>query len=233
VNVFTKRKALVGAAAALAVGGTGAGIAATRMGRSPSDESQAVISDAARQLGVQPLELTNALKKALKDHIDAEVAAGRLTKAEGDALKKRIESGGVPLVAPPLFGFGRHLGQFGHFGFPGLSTAASYLGLTERQVRDRLGSGKTLAEIAQEQGKSVDGLVAALKDGLKSRLDDAVAAGRLTKAQQEQILANAEQRIRDFVNGKLRPPRPEGGWFRPHRSGFDFGGRPPIFPDAA
>src|SRR5262249_24206420 len=223
----------VGAAAALAVGGTGAGIAATRMGRSPSDESKAVISDAARQLGVQPLELTNALKKALKDHIDAEVAAGRLTKAEGDALKKRIDATGVPLVAPPLFGFGHHLGEFGHFGFPGLSTAASYLGLSERQVRDRLESGKTLAQIAKDQGKSVDGLVAALKDALKSRLDDAVAAGHLTKAQEAKILAQADQRISDFVQGKLRPPRPEGGWFRPHRPDFDFGRRPPIFPDAA
>ena len=232
MNVFSKRKVLVGAAAALAVGGTGAGIAATRMGRSPSDESKAVISDAARQLGVQPLELTNALERALKDHIDAEVAAGRLTKAEGDALKKRIDANGVPL-ALPFFGPGHHRGEFGHFGFPGLSTAASYLGLSERQVRDQLESGKTLAQIAKDQGKSVDGLVAALKDGLKSRLDDAVAAGRLTKAQEDRILAEADQRISDFVQGKLRPPRPEGGWFRPHRPDFDFGGRPPIFPDAA
>src|SRR5213078_1953495 len=105
---------------------------------------------------------------------------------------------------------------------------ASYLGLSERQVRDRLQSDKTLAQIAEDQGKSVDGLVAALKDGLKSRLDDAVAAGRLTKAQEEKILAGAGQRIRDFVTGKLRPPRPEGGWFRPHRPDFDLGGRPPI-----
>ena len=229
VDASLKRKVVAGAAAALAVGGAGAGVAATRLGRSPSDESQAVITDAARKLGVEPLQLSNALKQALKDHIDTAVADGRMTKTEGDALKKRIGSGGFPLFGPPVLGLGR-FGHFGHHIFPGLSAAASYLGLSERQVRDRLESGKSLAQVAEDEGKSVDGLVAALKAQLKSRLDAAVAAGRVTKAQEDEILSNADDRIRDFVTMKLlRPPHPEG-WFRNRP---DFGQRPPLFPDAA
>jgi hypothetical protein len=229
VDASLKRKVIAGTVAALAVGGAGAGVAATRMGRSPSDESQAVITDAARKLGVEPLQLSNALKQALKDHIDAAVADGRMTKTEGEALKKRIDSGGFPLFGPPVLGFGR-FEHFGHHIFPGLSAAASYLGLSERQVRDQLETGKSLAQVAKDEGKSVDGLVAALKERLKSRLDAAVAAGRVTKAQEDEILNNADERIREFVNMKLlRPPRPEG-WFR-HRP--DFSERPPLFPDAA
>ncbi len=102
-----KRKVVAGAAAALAVGGAGAGIAATKLTSSPSQESQAVISAAAKQLGVQPNALSSALKKALEDRIDAAVAAGRLTKAQGNELKQRIESNEFPLVAP----------RFGHDGF--------------------------------------------------------------------------------------------------------------------
>src|SRR6478672_1496358 len=95
-----KRKVVVGTAAALAVGGAGAGIAATKLRSTPSAESQAVISAAAKQLGVQPNALSSALKKALEDRIDAAVASGRLTKAQGSELKQRVESNDFPLVAP-------------------------------------------------------------------------------------------------------------------------------------
>jgi hypothetical protein len=223
-----KRKIVAGTVAALAVGGAGAGIAATQFRSSPSDESKAIVSDAAKRLGVQPSALSDALKKALEDRVDAAVAAGRITKDEGDELKQRIESDNFPLFpGPGLFGFG--------FGFerhhmPGLATAASYLGLTEVQLMRKLDSGKTLAQVATDEGKSVDGLIAALKDDLKSKLDDAVSAGRLTKAQEEQALKDADQRFRDFVNMKLfrRPPLREG-WFG-ERHGFD--DPPAAFPGA-
>src|SRR5262249_40403373 len=96
----TKRKLAAGAVAALAVAGGGAAIGATQFS-SPKEQSQAVINDAASQLGVDPSKLTDALKKGLENRVDAAVAAGRLTKAQGDALKAQIESGdNVPLILP-------------------------------------------------------------------------------------------------------------------------------------
>src|SRR4051794_34441910 len=219
-----RRKAVAGAAALLAVGSAGAGIAATKLSHSPNEESQAVISDAAQQLGIEPTKLSGALKKALEDRIDAAVAAGRLSKAQGAELKQRIESNGFPLVAPPFGG----PGHFGDHGIHGLDAAATYLGFSESALRSRLDSGKTLAEVAKAQGKSVDGLVAALKADLKQHLDRAVADGDLTKAQADQILAGADQRLTDLVNGKFPRLRPGGpGFFRqgPDRDGFGLGGR--------
>src|SRR5438309_2108616 len=119
-----KRKVFAGTAAALALGGAGAGVAATQLGSSSGDESKAVVSDAAKRLGVQPSALSDALKKALEDRVDAAVTAGRLTKAQGDELKQRIESGDFPLLAGPGLGFGVE-----HFRPAGLPAAASYLGL--------------------------------------------------------------------------------------------------------
>ena len=84
-----KRKVIAGAVAASAIAGAGGAIAATKLG-SPQEDSQAIVNDAAQQLGVKPSALSDALKKALENRIDAEVAAGNLTKAEGDALKSRI-----------------------------------------------------------------------------------------------------------------------------------------------
>ena len=218
-----KRKIVAGAVVALAVGGTGAAIAATKHSNSPGNESKAVISDAAKQLGIEPAKLSGALKKAVEDRIDAAVAAGRLTKAQGSELKQRIESHGFPLVAPPFGG----PGHMGHHGLHGLDAAASYLGLSEDALRAKLESGKTLAQVAQGQGKSVDGLVAALKADLKQHLDRAVADGHLTQAEEDQILAQADQRLTDLVNGKFPGPPPgRPGFFRhaPDHAGFSFGG---------
>ena len=101
-------------------------------------------------------------------------------------------------------GFGRGLGLDHHaFGFAGLDAAASYLGLTETQLRTQLESGKTLGEIAKAQGKTVDGLVDALVTDAKQKLDDAVTAGKLTKDQEQQVLSDLKQRYEDLANGKL------------------------------
>jgi hypothetical protein len=217
-----RRKVIAGATAAVLVGGAGAGVAATKMSQSsPSEQSKAIVEDAAKNLGVSPSRLSAAIKKALSDRIDAAVAAGRLTKAQGDELKQRLESGDFPLFGPPAFGFG----------FPGphalfhdrLGGAAKYLGLTEAQLESRLNQGQTLAQIAKAQGKSVDGLKAALLKDVTTKLDAAVKAGELTKAKEQQVLQELQKRIDDLVNGQLRLHfRDRGGFgFRDHR-GFGF-----------
>ena len=224
MDASIKRKAIAGTVAALAVGGTGAGIAATKLGSNPSAESKAIVDNAAKQLGVQPSALSSALKKALSDRVDAAVADGRLTKEQGAELKARIASDDFPLFGPPGMGGG----HFGHHGGPGLDAAAKYLGLTEAKLRTELESGKTLAQVAKAQDKSVDGLIAALKADVKQRLDDAVKAGRLTQAQETRILADLDQRISDFVNGKLLPRHEGFGFGGPGRPGRD-GGPPAAF----
>jgi polyhydroxyalkanoate synthesis regulator phasin len=213
MDASIKRKAIAGTVAALAVGGTGAGIAATKLGSNPSAESKAIVDNAAKQLGVQPSALSGALKKALSDRVDAAVADGRLTKEQGAELKARIASDDFPLFGPPGMGGG----HFGHHGGPGLDAAAKYLGLTEAKLRTELESGKTLAQVAKAQDKSVDGLIAALKADAKQKLDAAVKAGRLTQAQETRMLADLDQRLGDFVNGKLMGR---------HQRGFDGPGRP-------
>jgi hypothetical protein len=195
------RVAAVGAAV-VAVVAAGGAVAATQI-LSPKEQSEAVVDDAARQLGIEPSQLDAALKKALENRVDAAVAAGRLTKEQGEAIKARIASGEVP-----LFGFGRHHGRFGHRGPFGakLDAAASYLGVSEDALRSELRDGKSLAQVARDHGKSVDGLVEALVDRADKKLDAAVAAGRLTKAEKQEMLEGLRARITDLVNGRFPPP---------------------------
>ena len=91
-----KLKLAGGTAALAAVLGGGAAVAATQL--SPTEESDAVVADAAKQLGVSADELDAALKQALENRVDAAVEAGRLTEAQAAELKERIEAGDVPLV---------------------------------------------------------------------------------------------------------------------------------------
>jgi polyhydroxyalkanoate synthesis regulator phasin len=229
---LTKGTLLAIGAAVLAVAAGGGAIAATKL-TGPKERDQAIINDAAGQLGVTPAQLSGALKKAVENQIDTAVKAGTITKAQGDALKARVEAGDLPLFGGPHRGFGGPGGPhgfFGHHGGPfarGLDTAATYLGLTEDQLHAALAGGKTLAQVAKSQGKTVDGLIAALTDDAKQRLDTAVKNGHLTQKQADQALKELQARITDLVNGRF----PDRDHFE-HRGFFRGGGampHPPAF----
>jgi len=226
-----RTKLAASAGAALAVVGAGGALAADRL--TPNDESKAVVDDAAKQLGVDPAKLNAALQKALENRIDEAVKAGRLTEEQGTAMKKRIEAGDFPLFVGP--GFGR--GGFGHrgfalHGFRDLDTAAAFLGVDEAALRERIRDGDTLAEVAKDKGKSVDALVTAIVAATTKRIDEAVAAGRITKAQRDEIVAGLKKRTTEIVNGDFPAFRGRGGpgfdgpGFRPRFGGGDFGPPP-------
>jgi outer membrane murein-binding lipoprotein Lpp len=215
-------KLVAGGAALLAVVAAGGAIAATNA-LTPKQERQAVINDAARQLGVEPQELSDALKQALKNRVDAAVRDGRLTREQAARLKDRIDAG-----VAPLFGVGpgpgprlhKHLAPFHHK----FEAAADYLGMTRAELRGALEDGKTLAQVARDQGKSVDGLVDALVADAGKKLDQAVEDGDLTDAERDEMIAGLRERITDVVNGRF-PPRFHRS--RPGRTHFFE--RPAIF----
>ncbi|HZO79706.1 MAG TPA: hypothetical protein VFB39_16825 [Solirubrobacteraceae bacterium] len=68
---------------------------------------RAIISDAARRLHVTPTRLTDALRQAAIDQINAAVAAGHLTRAQAKAIKRQIEQSpglvfGPGVLAPEI-----------------------------------------------------------------------------------------------------------------------------------
>lgn len=204
-----KGKVVAGVVAVLALAGGGAALAATQLG-TPKEESQAVVDDVAKQLGVQPSELSAAIEQALENRLDEAVAAGRLTQEQADRMKERLRSGDVPLFGHGLRGMhgpGHGIARGGH-----LEAAASYLGLSEAALREQLEAGKTLAEVAKARGKSVDGLVDTLVADAKKELDEAVAAGRIDEERRDDILERLEERLTAMVNGE-RPARGERGGF--------------------
>src|SRR3954469_7817157 len=157
-------------------------------------DRNAFLNDAAQQLNVSPDKLQDALLKAYDNRVDAWVAAGQITKEQGQALKDRAANGGVPLNVSPRGG-----GRFspGAGGLPGLGpwagaaigdvakAVADYLGISQDTLMSELQSGKTLADIATDHGKTKDGLKQAIKDAAKTELDQAVKDGKITQTMED------------------------------------------------
>lgn len=205
----TRKRLIAGAAAIAALGGGGAAIAASQLGA--TQESQAIVADAAQRLGVSEEQLSTALEDATEARVDQAVTDGRLTQEQADELKQRIESGEVPLVGAPLGGPGdHHRGGPGGGMHAGLEAAATYLGLDESALREQLRGGQTLAAVATAQGKTVDGLTQAMQAAIEADLAQAVTDGRLTQEQADARQAELAARLDQVVNEVL-PARPEGG----------------------
>jgi hypothetical protein len=200
---FRTRKALaIGVAALAVVGGGGAAIAASGDSSPPG---HSFFDSVARHLGISSQKLEDATKAAAIDQVDAALKDGKITQAQADAFKQRIESGDFPPFFGPFLGPKLAPG-FGHFhGGPPflfgekLSAAADYLGLTEAELRTKLNSGQTLAEIAKAQGKSEDGLKQTLLDETKSKLDQLVEDGELTQDEADATYERFQSHLDAFV----------------------------------
>jgi len=226
---FAKRKLAIGAAGLAVLAGTGGAYAATQSGPTtakPPDlaaEQQAFLDNLAKRLNVTPDKLTDAIKGAASDRIDAAVAAGRLTKEQGEAAKKLLANAN----ALPALGlrFGLHGGAprgalgpgFGFGNGKSLSAAAKFLGLSDADLRTQLRDGKSLADIAKAKGKSTAELKAAMKTAITAELDQQVKDNKLTADQRSQILGDIDARLDDLINN-TRPAGPG-----PLRPGFGFG----------
>jgi hypothetical protein len=196
-----RRRAAIGVVGLAALGGGGAAVAASKSGGSPAAENQAIAADAAGQLGVSPSALTAAIKKAMVDQIEAQVTAGTLTKAEATAIEARLATSNAPLFALGGGHGGPGHGGHGRGGGPiSFDAAATYIGISASDLRTQLAAGKSLGAIATANGKTVDGLKAALTTAAKSDLDTAVTAGKLTQAQEDQILATLPSRLDEEIN---------------------------------
>ena len=200
-----KSKRTLGVVGALALVGAGGAIAASK---GSTTSGNGFLARVAGHLGISTQKLQDATKAAAIDQVDADLKAGRITKAQADEMKARINAGGVPL----FFGGPHRFGDFGHRGPGGfergghLSAAADYLGLTVPQLLQKLSGDKSLADVAKAQDKSVDGLKQAMLADAKTHLDQAVKDGMLTQAQATQELNELKSRIDEIVNGTFRGP---------------------------
>jgi hypothetical protein len=227
-----KRYVLVSAAVLAAGAGGGAALAATSGDDDHKKAEQAVIDDAAKRLNVTPDALRGALGAAEDAQLDQAVKDGKLTQAQADAIKKRRADSGTVLGGPGVAGVhpGFRTGGpgGGGFGGPGLAfkrgaggaldAAAAALGLRLDDLVTKLQAGKSIADIAKDQGKSLDDVKAAITAGVTKELDQAVTDKKLTSDQRDKILSELKDHLDDLVT--RTPPK--------DAPRFDRKGAPPV-----
>jgi uncharacterized coiled-coil protein SlyX len=215
---------VIGVAIVAAAAFAGGAYAATQ--DSTTNVRQAFLTEVAKRLHVTPKQLSSALQGAALDQINAAVASGRLTQAQANALKQRVERGRLPLLGLAGTMAFRHVGPFGGpgqlspaagglaFPRPGtprplgagsgpLAAAATYLGITRTQLLSQLAAGKSLAQIAAAHGKPASGLKAAILASVKAKLDKAVAAKLMTTSQEQHLLSRLSDRLDNLIDRSL------------------------------
>jgi polyhydroxyalkanoate synthesis regulator phasin len=175
--------------AAVAVGG------AVTSAQGGDDPFGGFLSKVAAKLGISEDKLKSAIDDAQVETIDEAVASGRITQEQADRMKERVAEGDSLLP----FG-GPHRGPEGARVLP--DAAAQALGITQDELMTELKDGKSLAEVAEAKGMSVDDFKAALLTQVKAQLDSLVADGTLTQAQADRVMQSTRDNIDSIVNAQ-------------------------------
>lgn len=163
------------------------------------------LAQIAQNKGISEQTLLDELKAKLKDRLDQAVANGKLSADQENQILSNADSKLKQLVEKTGgFTQGKKGKKFA-FGVDRKIAAkniASFLGIDENTLKSELKSGKSLAEVAQSKGISEQALISELQNQLKSRLDQAVANGKITAAQENNILSKFSAKIQTFVEKK-------------------------------
>jgi hypothetical protein len=176
------------------------GVVAVNAAPSPSPSAtgknyaQVFVDKLAGILGIKSAQVATDLKSAEVATIDQMVQDGRITKAQGDALKARIQNGQAPGLG---FSFGPKFGgpEFGGRGVLNdvrtaeLGALATTLKMNSADIMTQLRSGKTLSDLEKQQGVSDSTVQSAVKNAAKGVLDKAVKAGTITQQQEDMLLS--------------------------------------------
>jgi len=166
------------------------------------------VADVAKAKNIDLATVKAALLAEAKAHIDAEVAAGKHTAAEGAAklaeVTSRIDTmlttAGLPARGPHGEG-----GKGGHGGKGGpgkfmTATLATTLKLTQEELKTQLHSGKSLADVAKAQSVDVADVKAALTSDFSAHLAEEVTSGEHTQAEADAKIAEFKTNLDTMVN---------------------------------
>ena len=162
------------------------------------------ISDVAKAKNIDLATVKAALLAEAKAHIDAEVAAGKHTAAEGAAklaeMTSRIDTmlttAGLPARGP--HGKGGPEGKGG--GKLMSATLATTLKLTQEELKTQLQSGKSLADVAKAQSIDIADVKTVLTSDFTAHLAEEVTSGEHTQAEADAKLAEFKTNLDTMVN---------------------------------
>lgn len=189
------------------------------------------LADIAAVQGVDKQKVQDLILSAMTARLDSGLADGKLTQAQYDEQKATLAERAADALTDAFAfkggGKGGHggpggFGGFGggkHGGFGGLdlkdnADIAALLGLTTDELSAQLEAGKSLSDLAGENGVAVDKVTAKIVTLLTAALDQRLADGKITQTAYDAMktkLADQANRIvsrsftgHDGAHGKAR-----------------------------
>jgi hypothetical protein len=130
----------------------------------------------------------------LDEALDALVADNTLTQTQADAVVAKVKE-----LAPPRLG--HKLRE--HILEGAIKTAAETIGIEPEALHEAIKSGKTVAEVAHDNGVEPQAVIDALVAAGSARLDQAADNGRITPEKATELKAELAEHAAHFVNETL------------------------------
>ncbi len=160
------------------------------------------LADLAAEQGVAIDDLKATLVAEATRAIDDAVADEKLDPERAEEMKAGLDERIDTLInQDPSERRAHHHRPFGRLGAT-LDELEETLGLTAEEIRDGLADGKSLADMAEEQGVSVEDLAAQLTAGLEERIDDAVRDGKMDPERAAAVKERLDERVDRAINAE-------------------------------
>jgi hypothetical protein len=217
--------ALLVSGAVVAITAYAAGVQMPQFAASPSPSGkpqnpaaqqycQAYLNHLAKDLNKSTTDVQKAAKQAFDQTVDDAVTQGKLTKAQGDALKAKFDAN--QLCTGQLSAIGRGAGMEAGkaLGQETFNAEASVLGISTTELMQDLRSGKNVKDLAAAKGLDENAFRAAYVAKIKSDLAALVSKGTITQAQADKVVQMAQKAPIPGWNGmpqKATRPRTAAG----------------------
>lgn len=179
------------------------------------------LAQLAENLGVSEDELKGTMKDTANELVDAAAADGTLTDEQATRLHDAINNGDFPPFGPGP-GFGHGPGRHPFLAHNIVGNVADFLGISQEDVVTALMDDQSLAQIAEDHGKTRDELKAYLSDEFNQTVDDLVANKGLPQERADEMKQNFAGHLDDLIDhvgapgpGKRGFIEPNGGFMMP------------------
>lgn len=200
---MSKRTRILSGVAALAVIAAGViGVAAVGAQEGSDDQparGEVFVQRVADNLGITTDALKGAVKDAQLAGVDDALASGRITDDQATKLRDKINSSEGLGLRALIKHHDRKQERRGEVRRAFVETAAESIGITPDELRAHLAAGASIADVAVTNGASVDGVKADILAAASTKLDAAVANGRLTQVRADEMFQKLTDNIDEIL----------------------------------
>ena len=184
----------------------------TTTAQTQNTQAQYALEVFAQKLGVSVDQVTSAAQATRDQLVDEAVTSGKITPEQGAKIKSMDVGTFLKFRRHPLATrVGKAIGNV-------FQDAADILHLSTSDVKSKLQSGQSLADIATAQNVDPSALKAQLTTSITTEVNQALSDGKISQQTHDRILQNLDQRLDQIINhkGGTGPGANFRGRFGPH-----------------